>query len=203
MADAKKNAGYDDLTAEKKIEFDTAQEEIVKNRNVLIAEFKKLAKVNSDDCKLDCQADYEKNLNDWFKEVYETCSTNANSIECREANELRKKEEAARAAGDKNFYTQMKAEDKAAYKKTRDEENKKEAASLAAAWIKANVPKDGEVGSACNAETIPAKCSAATHCCGTATPKDGAFVKESQTICNVRTAVTFNDQLGEPFTFKC
>jgi len=89
------------------------------------------------------------------------------------------KEETARGAGDKNFYNGMDSDEKASYKKVRDEEVKKEESSLAAAWIKNNVPKDGEVGSACNEETIPAKCSAATHCCGTATPKEGAFVKDA------------------------
>jgi len=145
----------------------------------MIADFKAAAKVIGDDCKLDCQADYEENLNAWFKNVYETCATNSSSIECRESEALRLKEETARAAGDKNYYVSMKADDKAAFQKTWDEESKKEAASLAAAWIKANVPKEGEAGSACNGETIPATCKAATHCCGKATPKEGAFVKES------------------------
>jgi len=203
LKDAKKNADYDNLTAEKKKEFDTAQEEVVKKRNAEIKEFKAAAKVNGDDCKLDCQADYENDLNAWYKSVYELCASNSSAIECRESKALRLKEETARAAGDKNYYVAMKADDKAAFKKNWDEESKKEAASLAAAWIKANVPKVGEVGSACNAETIPATCPTATHCCGTATPKDGAFVKESKKICNIRTLGTFNDQLGEPFTFKC
>jgi hypothetical protein len=54
LSDAKKNAGYDDLTAEKKKEFDTAQEEVTNKRDEEIDAFMVAAKVDGDDCKLDC-----------------------------------------------------------------------------------------------------------------------------------------------------
>jgi len=54
LSDAKKNAGYDDLTAEKKKEFDTAQEEVTNKRDEEIDAFMMAAKIGGDDCKLDC-----------------------------------------------------------------------------------------------------------------------------------------------------
>jgi len=191
LKDAKTKAGYDKLSEEEKGKFDKAQEEEEKKRDELVAELKKLAKVDGDDCKDDCKAKFEEELYKWYQSVYETCQENAKSPKCRDANTLKKKLETARAGtGDdaKNFYSKMTDEDRVAFAKTWDEEEKKEVSALAAAWVKANPPKEGEVGSACKTETLPPSCPTATHCCGTATPKDGAFVKEAKkNICVVRT----------------
>lgn len=182
--DAQTNAGYDKMSEKEKEDFDKERKSVEEEREKLITSFKTAAGIEGNEkCATDCQADYEENLMKWFKDVYELCKTNSSSIECREANKLRLKEEEARAAGDKNYYIDMTEDDIKEFAKNWDEESQKEASSLAAAWIKNNAPKDGDVGSACNAETIPAKCTTPTHCCGTATPKEGAFVKEKLTIC--------------------
>lgn len=203
LKDAKEAQEYDKMTEDKKKEFDAEQEKLVEARNKYIKDFKAAAKLTDDNCKLDCQSKFEKELYKWEKDRYDLCKANKSQIECREAEKIKLKEETARAAGDKNYYVDMTADDITEFKKTWDEESKKEASSLAAAWIKNNVPKDGEVGSACNEETIPAQCTSPTHCCGTATPKQGAFVKEKKTLCAIRNRAVYEDQLGEEFTFLC
>lgn len=144
------------MTEEKKKEFDEDQKKVVEAREKYTKEFKAAAGLTDENCKLDCQVAFEQELYKWEKARYDLCDDNPSQIECREAEKIRLKEETARGAGDKNYYIGMKEADKLEFKKTWDEESKKEAASLAAAWIKNNVPKDGEAGSACNEETIPA-----------------------------------------------
>jgi len=52
--------------------------------------------------------------------------------------------------------------------------------TLAVAWLEDNVPAAGEEGSSC--ETTA--CTTSTHCCGTSTPRTGAYVNPTlENIC--------------------
>jgi hypothetical protein len=124
------------------------------------------------------------------------CDSNEKSIECIKANELREKEEEYRKADD--YYKKDEA-GRSAWDSSQDENKKAEKATLTAAWKEANKPADGEAGSACSKTD---KCSTASHCCGTATPKL-AGENEITGVCADKVSHEFTDKLGFEYTHVC
>lgn len=153
-------------------------------------ELRKAAKtdVSNVSCTDDCRAIFEADLLKWGKAVYETCKADAKSIECREAEKIKKAEETARAAGVKNYYL-MTPTERDAFTTARKADVAKEKSSLAAAWLKSNVPAAGKDGSSCAGTT---KCTGTTLCCGTSKPKAGDVSKGAKTLAKV--CVTSKDK---------
>lgn len=74
---------------------------------------------DSDACDDACKEIFDVELLEWKKEVRETCEKGPNSIQCREADQLKKDLETARAGagdGDKGYYSEMTAEERLAFK---------------------------------------------------------------------------------------
>lgn len=97
------------------------------------------------------------------------------------------------------YYTKT-TEEREAWDKTNEDEEKKTKATLIAAWTETNKPAAGEEGSACSATK---KCTGAGHCCGTATPKSSADGDEITGVCASKTAGTFTSGLGIAYTHVC
>lgn len=97
------------------------------------------------------KAIFEDDLLAWGRKNFETCKTDELSIECRKGRELKTKVETARAGkgdGEKNYYSMTK-EEREAFDKTWADQDKKNKAALAAAWIKENPVAAGENGAKC------------------------------------------------------
>jgi len=213
LADAKKAAGYDTAACDQacKDKFDAAQKVKDDARTAFITELKTLAKFDDASCNSTCKEIFQVDLLKWEKAVYETCKADEKAIACREANAIRKDTETDRATT--TYYTGT-AEKRTEFDTARKEKDAALESTLTAAFIKNNKPKSGEVGSDCKVEasddalgTLDAddySCPTATHCCGDATPKDGAFVNAKlEKICNTKEALTFTDGLNREYTFKC
>lgn len=72
--------------------------------------------------------------------------------------------------------------------------------TLAAAWIENNQPVSGEAGSSC----AELKCTNVDHCCGTSTPKVGAFVNDKlENVCVDKNSLLYVDSLGREFDHVC
>lgn len=97
----------------------------------------------------------------------------------------------------------MTVEERSEFKKGREEKVKSLESTLAAAWLKDNAPKAGEEGSECSSSSV--KCSNPDHCCGTGTPKVGAFVNDKlENICAANAGeMIYRNDLGEEYDFEC
>lgn len=188
LKDKKTAEGYDKMDATAKAKFDKEQAATKLKREALWKELKTAAKADAATCGDDCKAIFEADLLKWGKAVYETCKADAKSIECREAEKIKKAEEKARAAGTKNYYL-MTPTEREAFTTARKTDVAKEKSSLAAAWLKSNVPAAGKDGSSCAGTT---KCSADTLCCGTSKPKAGDVGKGATSLTKV--CVTSKDK---------
>lgn len=200
LSDAKDNAGYADMTEEEKAEFDQAAEAAKAERDEFFAELKVTAGYDGDDCDKECKARFESELLKWGKEVYQTCKDEPKGIACRQANEIRKDDEAARAKGDKNYYHGMTDDERATFDKESLDRKDALESTLAAAWLKDHAPKAGEEGSDCSVT----KCTNPNHCCGDSTPQEGAFVnKKLEKICGNKIMKKYEDALGSKYDHVC
>lgn len=188
LKDKKTAEGYATMDAAAKAKFDKEQTATKAKREALWTELRKAAKADQATCGDDCKAIFEADLLKWGKAVYETCKADAKSIECREAEKIKKAEEKARAAGTKNYYL-MTPTEREAFTTARKGEVAKEKSSLAAAWLKSNVPAAGKDGSSCAGTT---KCTGATLCCGSSKPKAADVPKGATTLAKV--CVTSKDK---------
>jgi len=171
-------------------------------REALWDELKTTAGYNSADCDDDCKSVFEVDLLKWGQEVYQQCSQDPDSIACREAESLKKEEETARAAGDKNYYSGMTASERTTFDSARVDEVAKLESSLAAAWIESNKPAAGAEGSACAED----KCTKDTMCCGDSKPKTGNSGDELKKICVTSTdkkTGSYTDGLGRGYDHTC
>lgn len=215
------------MSAEEQEAFDKARKAVREEKEAEFAKLKKAAGYDDDNCDLECKAAYEEDLLAWRKNVFETCKTDEKSIQCVKAFELREDEEQARAGGDKNYYHGMTPEEKSSFTENRQEAIKAVEASISAAFIKASKPAKGQSGSDCDVAAVTeggkASCSnkEANHCCGTAKPKEGAFVNESIEICmpaptaaggvggalnaavGVAPTSDYENVVGDKYTFTC
>lgn len=149
-------------------------------------------------CLDDCKALIEAELLRWQKEVYETCKADAKSIECRQANEIKKAEEKNRANYD---YYNLDADKQQEYVKGRNIDIAKLESSLAAAWLADNAPEAGEDGGPCLDGN---RCNDANHCCGDAAPQTGKFVKKVlENVCASKTTLVYTNDLGEGYDHTC
>jgi len=186
LKDKKTAEGYDKMDATAKAKFDTEQAATKAKREALWTELKKEAKADQTSCGDDCKAIFEADLLKWGKAVYETCKADAKSIECREAEKIKKAEEKARAAGTKNYYL-MTPTEREAFTTARKADVAKEKSSLAAAWLKNNRPASGKDGAVC----LQNKCSD-KQCCGTSKPAAADVPKGATTLAKV--CVTSTDK---------
>lgn len=86
------------------------------------------------------------------------------------------------------------------YEKGREDEISALESTLAAAWLSDNAPADGQAGSSCATSV----CSTETHCCGTSTPKSGAYVTATlEDICADSTSLLYTDGLGRQYDHVC
>jgi len=188
LKDKKTLEGYDKMDAAAKKKFDEEQAATKLKREKLWDELRKAAKADASTCGDDCKAIFEADLLKWGKAVYETCKADAKSIDCREAEKIKKAEEKARAAGVKNYYL-MTPTEREAFNTARKADVAKEKSSLAAAWLKSNVPSAGKDGSSCAGTK---KCTGTTLCCGTSKPKAGDVKKGATSLPKV--CVTSKDK---------
>lgn len=138
---------------------------------------------------------YDAGLLAWKRATYESCKTDAKSVDCAKANEIREKSEKARNEG--KYYEKNSADREQADKDAKAEMDKFKK-SLAAAEVddkkdeEKAAAKKGEVGFACKAT---ADCGADTLCCGEY-KKAGATT--ATTVCNTKTLTKY-----ETLEFKC
>jgi len=203
------------MSEEDKKKFDEELAAQQKKEDEWTAKFKEIAGYSGDGCDDNCKAAFEADQLVWAKEVYEACKVNEKAIACQKAFELREEEEKARAPtgeGAKNYYKEMDAEEREEYRKARKEVIGQEEAALAAAFLKDNKPAESSLGGFCGTKSgenegdddIVVKCFNIAHCCGTSTPKDGAFVNEPlKNICADKTTKVFVDGLGAEYTHEC
>jgi hypothetical protein len=68
--------------------------------------------------------------------------------------------------------------------------------TLAVAWIGSNIPAAGEEGSSCEGSDGNADlslCTTSTHCCGTSTPRTGAYVNPTlENLCVDSTSLEYS-----------
>jgi len=82
----------------------------------------------------------------------------------------------------------MTASERATFESGRASDISALESSLAVAWLEDNVPASGEEGSSC--ETVA--CGASTQCCGTSTPRTGAYVNPTlENICVDSTSLEY------------
>jgi len=94
----------------------------------------------------------------------------------------------------------MTAAERTTYEKGREEEVAALESTLAVAWLKDNAPTSGAEGSSCETSV----CTTSTHCCGTSTPKTGAYVTPTlDDICVDSTTLKFTDGLGREYDHVC
>jgi len=142
---------------------------------------------------------FEEELLDWEKEYYTTCNTDSNSISCRDAYALKRDEEVARTSNSTSYYT-MTAEERGYFDGNRTSDVAALEATLAAAWLSENAPTAGEAGSSCETDA----CTDSTHCCGTSTPRSGAYVTPTlDNICVDSSTLEYTDGLGRIYDHVC
>jgi hypothetical protein len=196
-ADARDRAGYKDFVGIAKSGWDSDYKNTVETpRDTLYTEIK--TAVNYNGMNDTSKALFEEVLLAWEKEYYTTCKSSLESIQCREAYKLFKDTQTARGAT--NYYTGMTAAERTAFDAARADEVSSLESTLAAAWLSSNAPADGQPGSSCSTTA----CSTTTHCCGTSTPKTGAYVTETLTdICVDSTTLVYTDGLGREYNHVC
>lgn len=215
------------MTDAEKTSFDEAQAAAKLADDEFIAGLKTTAGFDGDDCDDNCKSVFEAELLVWKKQVYETCKANSKSIECREANTIKKDTETARAASTDNFYATMTKEQRESFDNARQDAVKAQETALAAQFIKDNRPTAG-VGAVCGPSSYEGilgsgvapvlslfgaddsvKCTQPVTdgpelCCGVATQTVGANVNDKLVMCNERTVgLTFTNDVSQTYTFEC
>jgi len=130
---------------------------------------------------------FEEELLAWEKEYFTTCNGSAESIECREAFAIKKDAEKARS--ETTYYTGMTASERAAFETGRASDVAALEASLAVAWLADNQPTGTAEGTSCETTV----CEGANQCCGTSTPRSGAYVTPAlENICVDQTTLVIS-----------
>jgi hypothetical protein len=151
----------------------------------------------ADNCDDKCKVVFEESVFEWKKEVYESCKTDADSIQCRKAEAIYEDVIKNRGAA---YYTGS-AEDRAAADKAQKDKTEALESQLVAAWREDNKPAAGTSGGMCS-ETQ--SCDLML-CCGNSTPKaDQKFATENLTnICASALTLKYEDDLGNEYTHVC
>lgn len=149
----------------------------------------------------DGKALYDAEHLKWTKAVYEACEENEDSIECKNANELRTKDEAAKKTA--GYYAKTAA-DRETFDAAQLLEKKKWKAEMTAAWV---ADKTNFTKIACKADGT---CADATHCCGSAFPTTNAAddftTGKVADVCNLPTGDTKKGTmqvLGKAYNHTC
>merc|ERR1711976_226800 len=98
------------------------------------------------------------------------------------------------------YYSTMTASERSTFDSGRSTEVSQLESTLAAAWLSSNAPTAGQAGSSCATDV----CTNAAHCCGTSTPKTGAYVTATlNDVCVDSTSLLYTDGLGRQYDHVC
>lgn len=203
LADAKTAAKFDEMDADAQAAWTKEYDAEKAKADAFADELKVIAGYADDTCDDTCKAVVEAKLLDQAKAVYEACKLGADSIDCKDANDLAKAEWGARG---KEYFTGDAAAREAKDAAVADAKNAEKSKIVAKAIGEA---KDGEEGGKCGPtgteeeDLDDIECKLETHCCGTATPAAGSLVTEAiKNVCGDKTALKYTKAETE-FTLVC
>jgi len=203
LADAKAAAGFSEMDADAQAAWTKDYDAEKAKTDAFNEELKVLAGYADGTCDDTCKAVVEAKLLEQAKNVYESCKLGADSIDCKDANDLAKAEWGARG---KDYFTGDKAAREAKDAAVADAKTAEKSKIVAKAVGDA---KDGEEGGKCGPTGTEEQdlddidCKLETHCCGTATPAANSLVKDAiKNVCGDKTALKYTKAETE-FTLVC
>jgi len=203
LADAKTLAKFDEMDAAAQEAWTKDWEAEKAKADAFKDELKLLAGYADDTCDDTCKAVVEAKLLDYAKAVYEACKLGADSIDCKDADDLAKAEWAARG---KDYFTGDAAAREEKDAAVADAKNAEKSKIVAAALDGA---ADGEEGGKCGPQGTEEEdlddieCKLETHCCATATPAAGSLDSTvRKNVCGDKTALKYTMAETE-FTLVC